>query len=112
MGWMRMFTVLADPGRGCRGGPAGGWGGEARQRQHLVGVHDPRGERRLLFGVGEGLAEAKQGRASNTDRLRPGGQLAWESRSWKMVPVDRESASLLRQSPVVNHLLFTCNSTC
>ena len=113
---MNMFTLLAGPGGGCRDGPARRRGDEAGRRQHLVGVHDPGGVR-LLFGVGEGPAEAvagaKQGRVGNADRLRRGGRrLAWESRSAEVAPVSLESASFLRQSPVVNHLSFTCRSTC
>jgi len=46
----------------CRGGfrgvPAGGWGGEVSERQYVAGVHDSGGERRLLFGAGEGPTEA------------------------------------------------------
>ena len=55
---MNMFTLLADPAEGCRGGTPGGWGGKAGRRQRFVGVRDSGGERRHLFGVGEGPAEA------------------------------------------------------
>ena len=61
---MRKFTLLDDAVRGFRAVPAEGWVGEAGRRQRLVGIHDPGGERRRLFGVGEGpaegVAEAKQ----------------------------------------------------
>ncbi len=66
MGWTNKFTLLADPGRGFGGVAAGEWSNETGRRQRLVGIHHPGGERRLLFGVGEGptkaIAEAKQGR--------------------------------------------------
>jgi hypothetical protein len=58
---MNMFTLLAGPGGGCRDGPARRRGDEAGRRQRLVGVHDPGGVRRLLFGIGEGPAEAVAG---------------------------------------------------
>jgi hypothetical protein len=58
MEWMRKSTLLADPGGGFRGVPSEGWVGEVGRRQRLAGVHDSGGERRLLFGVGEGPAEA------------------------------------------------------
>lgn len=59
--------------------------------------HTMRAVRHRLFGVREGPAKAigKQGSCSE-----------------EVVPVNLESASLLRQSPVVDHLLFTCSSTC
>ncbi len=61
---MRKFTLLDAAAGGFRGVPATGWGGEDGRRQRLIGIHDPSGERRLLFGVGEGpteaVAEAKQ----------------------------------------------------
>ena len=59
------FTLLGGPAGGSRGVPAGQWGGEDGRRQRLIGRGDPGGERRLLFGAGEGPteagAEAKQG---------------------------------------------------
>jgi len=58
---MRKFTLLDDAVRGFRAVPAEGWVGEAGRRQRLVGIHDPGGERRRLFGVGEGPAEAAAG---------------------------------------------------
>ncbi len=39
---------------------AGERSSETGRRQRLVGIHDPGGERRRLFGVGKGPAEAKQ----------------------------------------------------
>ena len=68
----RMFTLLAGPPEGFRGVPAGGWAGEAGRRQRLVGIRDPGGIRRRLFGVGEGpakaVAEAKQERVLGFNR--------------------------------------------
>ncbi len=55
---MSIYTLLADPAGGFRGGPAGEWDDETGRRQRLIGVHDPCGERRLLFGAGEGPAKA------------------------------------------------------
>jgi hypothetical protein len=64
MGWMNKFTLLDDATRGFGGAGAGRWGGEASRRQRLIGVHDPGGDRRLLFGAGaaEAGAGAKQER--------------------------------------------------
>jgi len=63
---MNISTLLAGPAGDFGGVPAGGWAGEMSRRQRLVGIRDPSGERRLLFGVGEGpteaVAEAKQER--------------------------------------------------
>ena len=61
MDGMRKFTVLAALGWGLKGAAAGRWGDEAGRRQRLVGMHDPGGKRRHLFGVGEGPAEAVAG---------------------------------------------------
>ena len=55
---MNKLTALGSRVRGSRGSAAGEWGGEAGRRQRLVGVRDSGGERRHLFGVGEGPAEA------------------------------------------------------
>ena len=113
---MNIYTLLDDAVGGFAGGPAAGWVGEDGRRHRLAGRHDPSGGRRLLFGVGEGPAEAgaeaKQGCIGNADRLRSRERLVWKSRLVEVVPFSRESASFLRQSPVVNHLSFTCRSTC
>ena len=58
MGRMRKLTVLGGRVRGSGGAAAGGWGGEAARRQRSVGIHDPGGKCRHLFGAGEGPAEA------------------------------------------------------
>jgi hypothetical protein len=55
------LTLLDNATRGFGGAAAMWWGGEAGRRQRLVGMHDPDGERRHLFGVGEGPAEAVAG---------------------------------------------------
>jgi hypothetical protein len=69
---MNMFTVLAGPAGGFGAVAAGGRVGEAGRRQRLTGVHDPGGQHRRLFGVGEGpteaVAEAKQERLVGFDR--------------------------------------------
>ena len=126
MARMSKFTLLAGPAEGCRGGPPGGWGGKAGRRQRLLGVRDPGGERRLLFGVGDGSAEAIAGVkqenvgvarkqfeiAGNGRQPQLSQRLPWRLLSAKPVLTSRESASFLRQSPVVNHLSLTCSATC
>lgn len=64
------FTLLDDAGRGFGGAAEAGWGGKAGRRQRLVGIHGPGGERRLLFGAGEGRAEAVAGAKQESMRLR------------------------------------------
>ena len=44
---------------GLGGAAEGSWVGQAGRRQRLVGTRVPGGERRHLFGVGEGPAEAE-----------------------------------------------------
>ena len=68
----------------------------------------------LLGDAVRGFGGAPEGAwAGKADRLRRAGQrLAWEPRSGEVVPVSLESASFLRQSPVVNHLSFICSSIC
>jgi len=114
---MNNLTVLAGPLWGFAGLAAEERGGDAGQRNKLVGERGLGGERRHLFGTGGGPAEAaagaRQGRVGNADHL--GGiarRLAKESCSREMVPRNLESASFLRQSPVANHLQFSCSSTC
>jgi hypothetical protein len=58
---MNKFTLLAHPAAGFRGVPAREWSSRSGRRQRLFGMHDPGGERRLLFGVGEDPAEAVAG---------------------------------------------------
>ncbi len=60
MGWTSEFTLLGDAMRGFGGAAAVGWHDEAGRGQRLTEIRDPGGERRYLFGVGEGPAEAKQ----------------------------------------------------
>jgi len=55
---MNKLTALGAAPGGFRAAAAGRWDGEASRKQRLVGMHDPGGERRRLFGVGEGHAEA------------------------------------------------------
>jgi hypothetical protein len=55
---MNTYTLLDDAVRGFGGGPAGGWDGEDGRRRQVVGERHVGGERRHLFGVGEGPAEA------------------------------------------------------
>ena len=57
----RNFTFLAALAGGFGGAAARGRTDEAGRRQRLAGVRDPGGARRLLFGVGEGPAEAVAG---------------------------------------------------
>jgi hypothetical protein len=117
MDGMNKLTALGGTARSFDAPAEEEWAGKADRRRQLVGIHTPAGVCRRLFGVGEGAAEAvteaKQRRAGNADCLRRGGRrLAWRSRSTEMVPVSLESASFLRQSPVVNHLSLTCSATC
>ncbi len=67
MGRMRKLTLLVAPAWGIGRHAAGGWSGEGGRRQPVVGLDGSGGERRHLFGVGEGpteaVAEAKQERA-------------------------------------------------
>jgi len=58
MARMRKFTLLDAALGGLRGRPAGESDGRTGRRQRLAGLPDPSGECRLLFGVGEGPAEA------------------------------------------------------
>lgn len=93
-----MFTLLDDAAGSFGGVPAGGWVGEISRRQRPAGIRDPGGERRHLFGAGEGLtkavAEAKQGR----------------TRVFQ-VPL-RTSGSKVGQSSRVSHLSVSVVVTC
>ena len=118
---MNKLTLLDNAMRGLGRSVTGGWAGDAGRRQ-LAGGRDLDGERRRLFGVGKGLAEAKQvgmGMMREQFEVVESGpnprcrqRRACKPLSMKTVSVSRESASFLRQSPVVNHLLFTCSATC
>jgi hypothetical protein len=55
------FTLLDDAMRGSGDAAAGSWVGKAGRRQRLAMVCDRGGKRRLLFGIGEGPAEAAAG---------------------------------------------------
>ena len=55
---MNKFTLLGDAAGGLGGGPAGRWGSEDGRQRQVVGVHHASGERRHLFGAGEGPTEA------------------------------------------------------
>jgi hypothetical protein len=67
----RKLTVLYDAVRGFGGAAASSEIGEADRRQQLVGLHEVGGERHLLFGVGEGPAEAVA-RARQDSMVTPG----------------------------------------
>jgi len=56
-----MFTLLDDAVRGFGAAAASGEIGEADRQRQRVGLHDASGERRHLFGVGEGPTEAIAG---------------------------------------------------
>ena len=58
---MNKLTALGGTAWGFRGVPRGRWGSEAGRRRQLVGLRDPGGVCRRLFGVGEGPAEAAAG---------------------------------------------------
>ncbi len=55
------FTLLDDAMGGFGGAAAEGWSSDTSRRQRLVGMHHPGGERRHLFGAGEGPTEAVAG---------------------------------------------------
>jgi len=61
MGRMNKLTFLGGTAGSLRGAGARGWTGEVGRRQRLIGMREPGGERRHLFGVGEGPAEAVAG---------------------------------------------------
>ena len=61
MTWTNKFTLLDDAVRGIGGAAAEGQVGEAGQQRQLLRLYDVGDERRRLFGVGEGPAEAVAG---------------------------------------------------
>ena len=71
MAGMRKFTLLGKAVGGFRGLPAGRSAGEDGQRQRSVGIHDPGGKCRHLFGAGEGPAEAVAEAKQATDYTYP-----------------------------------------
>ncbi len=70
-GWDEKVYASGRPGRGHQPFCGRGWAGEAGRRRKLFALHDPGGERRLLFGVGEGPAEAVAEAKENTDNNYP-----------------------------------------
>ena len=66
MGKMNKLTALGGTPRGLRGVLPRGRGDGAGRRQRLVGIRDPGGKRRRLFGVGGGPAEAGAGAKQET----------------------------------------------
>lgn len=71
MARMNKFTLLDDAMRGFGGAAAGGEVGEAGRQRQLVGLRDPGGVRRRLFGVGEGPAEAvAEAKQENMEAMR------------------------------------------
>ncbi len=83
------------PQGGFRGGLARRRGGEDGRRQRLFGICDPGGERRHLFGVGEGPAEAaagaKQERTCAQSSTAMGGQASGglPLEGWEVGAVER-----------------------
>ncbi len=65
------FTLLEAVAGGFRGVSAGEWNDELGRRQRLIGMHNPGGGRRLLFGTGEGLADAVAGAKQGNDNGYP-----------------------------------------
>ena len=55
------FTLLDDAMPVFGGAATAGWVSQADSREQLLGSRQPGGERRRLFGVGEGPAEAVAG---------------------------------------------------
>ena len=116
----RKFTLLDDAVRGFGGAAAKGWTGETVRQRQLSGMHHLGGERRPLFGVGEGPAEAVAGAKQDQAISASYGWVGKAERPWRaggsgagdVVPMSLESASFLRHSPVVNHLSVTCSATC
>jgi hypothetical protein len=95
---MNKFTLLGDAkwafGRAAESSGVG----EAGRRQRLAGIHDPGGERRHLFGAGEGPAEA----------------VAEAKQDWVVMPeicVNFVSVATGKSllAPLVTHLSTTCN---
>ncbi len=108
MDGMNKLTALGGIAGGFRGVPAGEWGGEAGRRQRLVAVHDPGGERRHLFGVGEGSAEAVAGAKQERTCIQ------FSTSSWHIIR-GRCSVSKIYESGrvgqkwVSRHALATCH---
>jgi hypothetical protein len=94
MGRMNKLTVLGGTPQGLGGVPARGRDNEAGRRQRFVGICDPGGASRHLFGVGEGPAEAvAEARQESEDRCL--------SVTYESGPVGQEWVS--------RHVLATCH---
>ncbi len=98
MDGMRKSTLLDDAIRGFRGTAAKGRIAEADRWRQLVGLHDPAGVGRRLFGAGEGPAEDGAG----------------AKQDWVAMPeicVNSVSVATGKslQAPLVTHLSTTCN---
>jgi hypothetical protein len=94
MGRMNELTVLGGTPRGLRGVPAWERGDEAGRRQRLVGIRDAGGERRRLFGVGEGPTDAIAGaKQESEDRC----------------PSESCESGQVGQKWVSRHVLATCH---
>jgi hypothetical protein len=94
VGWTNDFTVLDAAVGGLRGVPARGQDDEVSRRQHPVGMREPGGGSRLLFGAGEGPAEAVAGAKQESEDRRP-------SRTCK--------SGRVGQKWVSRHVLATCH---
>ncbi len=96
---MREFTLLDDAVQGFGGAAAGRWVGETDRQRQLTGMYDPGGERRRLFGIGEGPAEAVAG--------------AKQERMGTMPEICVNFVSVATgkslQAPLVTHMSTTCN---
>jgi hypothetical protein len=66
---MNKFTLLDDAMRGFGAAAAEGWVGDAGRRQHLVGIHDPSGERATCLAQAQ--APPKPQHAANNAAKRP-----------------------------------------
>ena len=97
---MRKFTLLDDAMRGFGGAAASDGVGEADRRRRVIGLSHPGGERRHLFGVGEGPAEAVAG--AKQDRRTVSRKDLRE----------RTSGSKVGQSSRVSHLSVSVVATC
>ena len=108
MGRMRKFTLLASSRGSFSGGPAGEWDDEPGRRQRLLGTHDPGGECRHLFGVGEGPTEVVAGAKQERSVLR--GEWIDEGDRRQVVQARRTVGGLL--SSWVNPSRSICNTIC
>ncbi len=96
---MNIYTLLDDAGRGIGAAAAQGWVGETDRQRRFPRIHHASGERRYLFGVGEGPAEAVAGAKQEWMGARPEFCVNFVS----------VATGKPLQAPLVTHLSTTCN---